>query len=84
MILYNVEPISAQTSAYQQSDPPSANLRRDSAELFVKEIIPPLQLVLVILYSHMHIYIISLLLIMKVFLMFIKESRSVSLGRCNN
>ncbi|XP_077293997.1 guanine nucleotide exchange factor subunit Rich [Arctopsyche grandis] len=46
LILYNVEPVSGQTSAYQQSDPPSANLRRDSAELFVKEIIPPLQLVL--------------------------------------
>lgn len=32
---------------YIQTDPPHANLRRDSAELFIKEIIPPLHLTLV-------------------------------------
>ncbi|XP_072943063.1 guanine nucleotide exchange factor subunit Rich [Epargyreus clarus] len=45
LILYNVEMQSDQT-AYQQLDPPSASLRRDSAELFVKEIIPSLKITL--------------------------------------
>ncbi|RVE51421.1 hypothetical protein evm_003976 [Chilo suppressalis] len=43
LILYNVEGLSEQT-AYQQSDPPTASLRRDSAELFVKEVIPSLKI----------------------------------------
>lgn len=33
--------------AYQQSDPPTVSLRRDSAELFVKEVIPSLKITLV-------------------------------------
>ncbi|KAI8420286.1 hypothetical protein MSG28_008819 [Choristoneura fumiferana] len=43
LILYNVEVVSDQT-AYQQYDPPTASLRRDSAELFVKEVIPSLKI----------------------------------------
>ncbi|XP_048483589.1 guanine nucleotide exchange factor subunit Rich [Plutella xylostella] len=43
LILYNVEGLSEQT-AYQQYDPPAASLRRDSAELFVKEVIPSLKI----------------------------------------
>ncbi|XP_059059066.1 guanine nucleotide exchange factor subunit Rich [Achroia grisella] len=43
LILYNVEGLSEQT-AYQQYDPPTASLRRDSAELFVKEVIPSLKI----------------------------------------
>lgn len=43
LILYNVEAHSEQT-AYQQYDPPTASLRRDSAELFVKEVIPSLKI----------------------------------------
>lgn len=31
-------------TAYQQYDPPTASLRRDSAELFVKEVIPSLKI----------------------------------------
>lgn len=46
LILYNVEVVSDQT-AYQQYDPPTASLRRDSAELFVKEVIPSLKITLV-------------------------------------
>lgn len=46
LILYNVEAVSEQT-AYQQYDPPTASLRRDSAELFVKEVIPSLKISLV-------------------------------------
>ncbi|KAH9633226.1 hypothetical protein HF086_017781 [Spodoptera exigua] len=45
LILYNVEAHSEQT-AYQQYDPPTASLRRDSAELFVKEVIPSLKITL--------------------------------------
>ncbi|XP_053614374.1 guanine nucleotide exchange factor subunit Rich [Plodia interpunctella] len=45
LILYNVECLSEQT-AYQQYDPPNASLRRDSAELFVKEVIPSLKITL--------------------------------------
>lgn len=32
---------------YMQTDSPHANLKRDSAELFIKEIIPPLEITLV-------------------------------------
>ncbi|XP_049876567.1 guanine nucleotide exchange factor subunit Rich isoform X2 [Pectinophora gossypiella] len=45
LVLYNVEALSEQT-AYQQYDPPTASLRRDSAELFVKEVIPSLKITL--------------------------------------
>ncbi|CAH2089341.1 unnamed protein product [Euphydryas editha] len=45
LILYNVEAQNEQT-AYQQCDPPTASLRRDSAELFVKEVIPSLKVTL--------------------------------------
>lgn len=47
LILYNVEAHSEHT-AYQQYDPPTASLRRDSAELFVKEVIPSLKITQVI------------------------------------
>ncbi|CAH2042165.1 unnamed protein product, partial [Iphiclides podalirius] len=43
LIIYNVEAQSEQT-AYNQFDPPTASLRRDSAELFVKETIPSLKI----------------------------------------
>lgn len=46
LILYNVESQSENT-AYQQYDPPTASLRRDSAELFVKEVIPSLRITMV-------------------------------------
>lgn len=36
-----------QKGLYVQTDSPQTNLRRDSAELFIKEIIPPLHLTLV-------------------------------------
>lgn len=45
LILYNVE-TQVELTAYQQSDPPTASLRRDSAELFVKEVIPHMKLTL--------------------------------------
>ncbi|CAG9564175.1 unnamed protein product [Danaus chrysippus] len=45
LILYNVESQNEQ-SAYQQCDPPTASLRRDSAELFVKEVITSLKITL--------------------------------------
>ncbi|XP_013137307.1 PREDICTED: guanine nucleotide exchange factor subunit Rich [Papilio polytes] len=45
LIIYNVEPQPEQT-AYNQFDPPMASLRRDSAELFVKEMIPSLKITL--------------------------------------
>ncbi|CAK1550754.1 unnamed protein product [Leptosia nina] len=45
LILYNVE-MQTDQPAYQQSDPPTASLRRDSAELFVKEVIPSLKITL--------------------------------------
>lgn len=34
-------------TSYQQCDPPTASLRRDSAELFVKEVIPSLKITIV-------------------------------------
>ncbi|XP_047519438.1 guanine nucleotide exchange factor subunit Rich [Pieris napi] len=45
LILYNVE-VQGDQPAYQQFDPPTASLRRDSAELFVKEVIPSLKITL--------------------------------------
>lgn len=46
-MFYNLGVIADQKGLYIQTDPPHANLRRDSAELFIKEIIPPLHLTLV-------------------------------------
>ncbi|VVD01056.1 unnamed protein product [Leptidea sinapis] len=43
LILYNVE-VQSDLTAYQQFDPPTASLRRDSAELFLKEVIPSLKI----------------------------------------
>lgn len=44
LLFYSLNVISDQKGLYVQTDSPHANLRRDSAELFIKEIIPPLQL----------------------------------------
>lgn len=44
LLFYNLNPVMDQKGLYIQTDSPHANLRRDSAELFIKEIIPPLQL----------------------------------------
>lgn len=41
---YSLEVIESQKGVYNQVDPPLQNLRRDSAELFIKEIIPSLLL----------------------------------------
>uniref|UniRef100_A0A1B6BZX3 Uncharacterized protein n=1 Tax=Clastoptera arizonana TaxID=38151 RepID=A0A1B6BZX3_9HEMI len=47
LIYYRLNIDSAQKGLYQQVDPPQPNLRRDSAELFIKEIVPPLCLSLI-------------------------------------
>ncbi|KAF5272536.1 hypothetical protein FQA39_LY07860 [Lamprigera yunnana] len=46
LLFYNVSVIADQKGLYVQTDSPHLNLRRDSAELFIKEIIPPLHLTL--------------------------------------
>ncbi|KAK4884322.1 hypothetical protein RN001_000593 [Aquatica leii] len=46
LLFYNVSVIADQKGLYVQTDSPHVNLRRDSAELFIKEIIPPLHLTL--------------------------------------
>lgn len=46
LLLYQLNVITNQKGLYIQTDSPHANLRRDSAELFIKEIIPPLTLTL--------------------------------------
>lgn len=86
MIFYNVEPIPGHTSVYQQSDPPSANLRRDSAELFVKEIIPPLKLILVSFEFNFYfcIYNLNELNNLTIKIILFQEPRSASLGRRYN
>lgn len=48
LLVYRVSVDDADRSIYNQIDPPSQNLKRDSAELFVKEAIPSLQLQLVV------------------------------------
>lgn len=48
LLLYRVSVDDPDKSIYNQIDPPSQNLKRDSAELFVKEAIPSLSLQLVI------------------------------------
>ncbi|KAK9874059.1 hypothetical protein WA026_002414 [Henosepilachna vigintioctopunctata] len=42
LLFYKLGVISDQKGLYVQTDSPQANLRRDSAELFIKEIIPPI------------------------------------------
>lgn len=44
LLFYNLEVSSDQKGVYAQTDSPHANLRRDSAELFIKETIPPLRI----------------------------------------
>ncbi|CAG9764875.1 unnamed protein product [Ceutorhynchus assimilis] len=44
LLFYKLNVISNQKGLYIQTDSPHANLRRDSAELFIKETIPPLSL----------------------------------------
>ncbi|KRT84788.1 hypothetical protein AMK59_2574 [Oryctes borbonicus] len=44
LLFYNVDVVSDQKGLYIQMDSPHSNLRRDSAELFIKETIPPLSL----------------------------------------
>lgn len=46
LLFYDLGVIADQKGLYFQTDSPHANLRRDSAELFIKEIIPPLHLTL--------------------------------------
>lgn len=46
LLFYKLDVISDQKTLYKQMDSPLASLRRDSAELFVKEIIPPISLTL--------------------------------------
>lgn len=44
LLFYTVDVVNDQKSLYIQMDSPHSNLRRDSAELFIKETIPPLSL----------------------------------------
>ncbi|KAL1501674.1 hypothetical protein ABEB36_006962 [Hypothenemus hampei] len=44
LIYYKLNVLTNQKGLYVQTDSPHANLRRDSAELFIKETIPPLSL----------------------------------------
>ncbi|XP_054278779.1 guanine nucleotide exchange factor subunit Rich isoform X2 [Macrosteles quadrilineatus] len=44
LVYYHLTADSWQKGLYEQVDSPQPNLRRDSAELFVKEVVPPLQL----------------------------------------
>ncbi|KAJ8949273.1 hypothetical protein NQ318_022788 [Aromia moschata] len=46
LLFYKLEVPSDHKGLYVQTDSPHANLRRDSAELFIKETIPPLTLIL--------------------------------------
>lgn len=47
LLLYKLGVVAEQKGLYVQVDSPHPNLRRDSAELFIKEVIPPLHLTLV-------------------------------------
>jgi hypothetical protein len=47
LLLYKLGVVAEQKGLYEQVDSPHPNLRRDSAELFIKEVIPPLHLALV-------------------------------------
>ncbi|KAL1129706.1 hypothetical protein AAG570_012650 [Ranatra chinensis] len=44
LLIYKVSVEADHKGLYEQIDPPQSNLRRDSAELFMKEVIPPLHL----------------------------------------
>ncbi|XP_069682235.1 guanine nucleotide exchange factor subunit Rich isoform X2 [Periplaneta americana] len=46
LLLYKLGVVAEQKGLYEQVDSPHPNLRRDSAELFIKEVIPPLHLTL--------------------------------------
>lgn len=46
LLFYKVEVAPDHKGFYHQTDSPNLNLRRDSAELFIKEAIPPLKLIL--------------------------------------
>ncbi|XP_063921196.1 guanine nucleotide exchange factor subunit Rich-like isoform X2 [Zophobas morio] len=47
LLLFKLGVITDSKGLYLQTDSPYANLRRDSAELFIKEIIPPLHLTMI-------------------------------------
>ncbi|XP_056632755.1 guanine nucleotide exchange factor subunit Rich isoform X3 [Diorhabda sublineata] len=47
LLFYNIEVPPDRKGLYNQTDSPLANLRRESAELFIKETIPPLKLTLI-------------------------------------
>lgn len=47
LLFYKVGVVAEHKGLYEQVDSPHPNLRRDSAELFIKEVIPPLLLTLV-------------------------------------
>lgn len=47
LLYYKLGVIAEQKGLYEQIDSPNPNLRRDSAELYIKEVIPPLHLTLV-------------------------------------
>lgn len=47
LLLYKLGVSAEQKGLYEQVDSQHPNLRRDSAELFIKEVIPPLHLTLV-------------------------------------
>ncbi|XP_025831130.1 guanine nucleotide exchange factor subunit Rich-like [Agrilus planipennis] len=44
LLFYNVQVLADQKGLYVQTDSPHESLKRDSAELFIKEVIPPLHL----------------------------------------
>lgn len=52
LLLYSLSVLDSPKGIYNQIDPPFQNLRRDSAELFVKEAIPALMLNLVRTFLH--------------------------------
>lgn len=57
LLFYDVNVKSDQKGLYVQTDSPHAYLRRDSAELFIKETIPPLYLTLVSLFCNIVWYL---------------------------
>lgn len=54
LLLYKLGVVAEEKGLYEQVDSPHPNLRRDSAELFIKEVIPPLHLTLV---SHLSLLV---------------------------
>lgn len=56
LLFYNLGVIAEQKGLYIQTDSPHVNLRRDSAELFIKEIIPPLHLSIVSYFFNIEIF----------------------------